>query len=166
MLDPWPQTVAPQTRLQEAIHEKHWAERRQVIQALASGYYKDLQRWATQLAACGHTVRFWIDPDAGSVRPWMPRCKHRLCPWCAKARTIHVADQLEAAMKKFKRPRLMVLTVRSNERPLADQLRAMRDAFKRLRRKAEWLRKVVGGVYVIEITLNLKTRKWHPHIHL
>lgn len=165
-LDSWPTNVVQQTRLQEAIHEKHWEERKAVVEALADGYYKDLVGWAQRISSCGQTVRFYLDPDDRSVRPWLHRCKHRLCPWCARVRTAQVADMLEEAMRQFRRPRMMVLTVRSEDRPLADQLTLMRDAFKRLRRKAEWLKYVVGGVYVIEITLNLKTRLWHPHIHL
>lgn len=60
----------------------------------------------------------------------------------------------------------MVLTMRSNDLPLADQIRQLLKAFKRLRHRKLWRDKITGGVRVIEITMNEKTRQWHPHIHL
>lgn len=62
--------------------------------------------------------------------------------------------------------RHLVLTAPALDAPLADQLRGMQDAMKRLRQQLAWKRRVIGGVYTIEVTFNETTGRWHPHLHV
>lgn len=155
-----------QTSLQNAIHEPHNAHRDRIIATLTNAYYSTLERGARRLAACCSTARIYIEPTVGKVHPWLNRCRHKLCPFCAKARSAQVAADLMILMKAMKHPRVIVLTVRSNTRPLADQLAALRRWFRILRRKPEWKACVPGGAYTLEVTLNEETKLWHPHVHI
>lgn len=137
-----------------------------MIHALASSYAESDCRAARRLASCGTSAKFYINPALGKVHPWFHRCKHRLCPFCSRARTVKVTHQLMLAMKGMNRPRVQVLTVRSNTHALGEQLRSLRRNFARLRRRPFWKRTVRGGIYVLEVTLNKRTGLWHPHLHI
>ena len=59
-----------------------------------------------------------------------------------------------------------MLTVKAVDRPLTDQLRALRQDFAKVRRTKLWKQHITGGAYTLEITLNEDTRLWHPHLHI
>lgn len=158
--------LARQTGLQEVLHEPHHVHRDTVIDALEESYSPSLRRAAQQLAGCANAARFYIDPDQGKVRPWIRRCKHRLCPFCGRARSSYVAGQLTEVMQQMKRPRMLVLTVRSREEPLRVQLHDLRRWLRALRRSKDWRARVRGGAYTVEVTLNERTGLWHPHLHV
>jgi hypothetical protein len=49
---------------------------------------------------------------------------------------------------------------------LAGALHRLRKAIARLRRHRWWAETVVGGLWRLEVTVNLTTRTWHPHANL
>lgn len=155
-----------QTALQEVLHERHHAARSQIIGAFAESYHKRHRTWAANMAACSNGARIYVDPDAGKVRPWLSRCRNRMCPFCATRRSQQVAADILHAIETMPRPRTIILTVRSNDRPLGDQLRRLRSDFATLRRRSLWRRSVTAGLYTLEVTLNQKTGQWHPHLHI
>lgn len=163
---PWPKALSTQTALQECIHERHWDPREAIIRALDDSYHRWHQNAARRLSHCCNGAAFHIDPATTKVAPWISRCHHRMCPYCARSRSGKVAAQLLAVLNSMKAPRVFVLTVKSTDRPLADQLRALRQDFAKLRRRAQWKKLVTGGAYTLEITLNEKTGLWHPHLHI
>jgi hypothetical protein len=60
----------------------------------------------------------------------------------------------------------ITLTVRSVGAPLALQLTYLQECFKRLRREEVWHKNVTHGFAVLEVTRNVKTLQWHPHLHI
>lgn len=162
----WPSGVPEQSRLQQCIHEAHRKARLRILIALAESAYRSDQRSARRLATCGNSVRFYIDPDLGKVSHWMQRCRHRMCPFCARARSATIAAQMHTIVQPMPRPRLLVLTVKSTDQPLGTQLANLRNWFAKLRRRAFWKANVRGGVYTVEITCNEDTGLWHPHLHV
>lgn len=162
----WPLSLPQQTALQESIHDRYWDRREKIILALDDSHDPWSQRRAIRMAHCCNGASFFVDPDVGQVKPWISRCHVRDCPYCARSRTGRVAAQLLAVLHTMKAPRVFVLTVKSVDRPLADQLRALRHAFAKVRRRAMWKKLVTGGAYTVEITLNLDTLLWHPHLHI
>jgi len=159
-------TTRTETELQAAIHEPHAAERDHVLDALAISPYRSDTRTYNAMSQCCTTARVYIDPAVGKVHPYIHRCKKRLCPFCARARTARVAHQVDAVLAEIPRPRQLILTVASSDAPLADQLVHLRKSFARFRRTKLWLQNVTGGIYSIEVTLNEETRQWHPHLHV
>lgn len=162
----WPRELPEQTPLQLSIHDRHWDRRRRIILALNDSYMRSTRRGAHRIAACCDGASFFIDPATAKITPWLSRCRHRICPYCSRTRSAHVARQLLAILNPMKAPRHFVLTVKSIDKPLDDQLRTLRHDFARIRRRKFWQNAVAGGAYVIDITLNLKTLLWHPHIHI
>lgn len=155
-----------QNDLQKAIHRTHWEEREGIIDVLAAGAYKADVKRAYSMAACGQTARLFLDPERGKVAAVLTRCGHRLCPWCTHHRTAEAKRKILAVMATMKDPRTIVLTARSNDRPLAEQLRKLRTDFNRLRHSKRWKDRVTGGVYTLEVTYNPRAMTWHPHVHL
>lgn len=162
----WPQDLPPQTRLQETLHAKHLEPRLRIMQALHDPADRRLYNASMRLAACGTGARFAMDVQRKKVSPFLHRCRHPMCPFCARTRSLHVADQIKALTDHFPRPRHMVLTVKSRRGPLIGQLRDLRTWFGKLRRSRLWKGAVKGGVYTVEVTINEDTGLWHPHLHI
>lgn len=162
----WPQGLPEQSRLSECHHEPHQGPRRKTIMALDESAYRSDRHAAARMATCCNAVRFYIDPDAGKVAMWTNRCGHRLCPFCARLRSAHTAADMLPIVKAMKRPSILVLTVKSSDRPLANQIGDLRDWFRKLRQRKLWTDRVAGGVYTVEVTINEKTGQWHPHLHV
>ena len=158
--------LTQQNDLQKAIHRPHWQERLEIIEALSKSAYASDLRTAARLSACGQSARLWLDPEHGKVVTILTRCGVRICPWCTHHRTARAKFQILAIMKTMTFPRTIVLTARSTNRPLADQLTKLRQDFRRLRKNKRWNELVTGGVYTLEVTYNPRSRTWHPHVHL
>jgi hypothetical protein len=140
--------------------------RANTILALADSYDALLTRSAQQLALCCCSARLAYSPGQATVKLLLYRCHHRLCPYCSRARTQHIARQIADQIRTWPSPRTVILTVRSNDDPLPQQLRFLRHSFSLLRRTAPWRAAVEGGIYTIEITVNQTTHRWHPHLHI
>jgi hypothetical protein len=164
--DDWPIRLPAQNRLQDSIHEGHHATRDKIIKSLAASSYKAHLTQGFRMAECGSRLDFYLDPRTGKVDHWLHRCKSRLCPLCADKRSRQIALDMIQVVNAMRRPRTIVLTVKSEARPLAIQLRDLRRHFSRLRRSKLWRKSVAGGVYVTEITINQTTGLWHPHLHI
>jgi len=62
-------------------------------------------------------------------------------------------------------PRFLTLTAPHVRLGLAELIRAMQQAWARLRRDKAWRSHVDGGAAAWEITYNKRTGTWHPHLH-
>lgn len=164
--DAWPDSLERQTRFQQVLHQKHWTDRHRIIASLNQDPTERLHPLARRLNSCGNGASLFLDPEHGKPRAWISRCGSKLCPFCANARTAHTSEDLLPLILEHGCTRIMVLTMRSNDLPLADQIISILAALKRLRHRKLWRDKITGGVRVIEITMNAKTARWHPHLHI
>lgn len=162
----WQEWLPDQTELQDAIHKDHHQDRDRYIEVLASSPYKQLRNQAIRMATCAASVHLYFSATAGTVREYLHTCKSRICPLCGRRRSIHVAKQLTATIARWKRPRHIVLTVKSKDENLRSQVMDLLKWFGKLRRLAWWKQNVSAGVYTIEITINERTGLWHPHLHI
>jgi len=62
--------------------------------------------------------------------------------------------------------RFMTLTLKSSDQPLSEVLARLIKSFARLRRRKEIAERIRGGVWFLEITRNVETGRWHPHLHV
>lgn len=62
--------------------------------------------------------------------------------------------------------RLLTLTIRSTATPLTNQIDRIYDAFRTFRNRKPIRKRITGGLYFLEITVNPDTRLWHPHLHI
>lgn len=91
-------------------------------------------------------------------------CHDRWCIPCAHMRAEIVAGNLATAIGSGP-ARLITLTVRSTDEPLATQLHGLLAGFRRLRRLPLWTDAIDGGAAVLEINFNRQTGRYHPHLH-
>lgn len=92
-------------------------------------------------------------------------CHDRFCIPCGRARSAVVADNLRRKLADHPH-RLLTLTLRHCDAPLADQIDRLFRHFKRLRHRSLWKERVQGGAALLEIGFNFQTNRWHPHLHV
>lgn len=93
------------------------------------------------------------------------RCRSRVCPRCSKMRARTLSARIAGIIHRMDDPRFLTLTIRSNDQPLAHQIKHLRRRFGAMRRTSSWRKNVAGGVYTIEVTWNHEAAQWHPHLH-
>lgn len=125
----------------------------------------ELFRIAAKLNDCVRSPVIITDSIESRVGISEMRCKHRLCPRCNRSRLLRIRERLEQITATFDACRMLTLTLKHSNAPLADQIRHLRDSFGRLRRRKCLAGMITGGVYSIEIVFNNATNQWHPHLH-
>lgn len=94
------------------------------------------------------------------------RCRLRACPICEAKRMSSWWHKLQPLVKAFSAPKHVTLTLRSSDDPLDAQLRRLTHSFRKLRQRTLWKRRNPWGMWLIEVTFNEKTGRWHPHLHV
>lgn len=120
---------------------------------------------ASKLADCCRNAAIVTDDATGEVIAHEMRCKSRLCPRCSRIRARAIIPRVCHYITFMDSPRLVTLTIKSNNEPLRDQCQRLTTCFKKLRRHDLWKSRVTSGCYVLEITYNHATGQWHPHLH-
>lgn len=142
-----------------------WARARtQVRNALAALGGRDarLERWD----CCGAhpwLVRSVLEPLVYRIHADL--CHDRFCKPCASARSAIIAANLAEKMAE-RRHRLITLTIRSGQEPLAQLLNLLYDSFRLLRKTDLWRTRIRGGACFLEIKYNRDLDRWHPHLHI
>lgn len=119
--------------------------------------------------ACGWTT-LYRNPASGTVVGLPDHCDRILCPYCELRRVSKIRDRYrpraDAALAEG-RLFLATLTI-PNVDPgdLEASLERIRKAIAKLRRRRWWLEAADGGLWRLEVTINLRTRTWHPHANL
>jgi hypothetical protein len=163
---PWPEMLLKPNSLQKSLFGNLADQQRRIIAALYPSLDDKQHSLALRMSQCGGSARVYIDPDSGKVRPWMSLCRSRMCPYCGKGRAAKIQKSLYHLICRMKQPKHLTLTYRSNDDPLALQLKQLKKAFRQLRGTADWKKNVRGGVFTVEVTRNVKTGLWHPHLHI
>ena len=117
---------------------------------------------------CGTRCSVYLDTETNRYVLKPQTCKLRFCPVCRRRIQRAVVKRLTEALGEIKRHtwQFITLTIRHTDRPLADQLTALRSDFRKLRQHKLWKEAVTHGFAIIEITYNETTDQWHPHIHV
>ena len=102
----------------------------------------------------------------GTCRIVNTPCKQRCCPTCSAHHGRTVAEKVSNTIRDIDVIRFLTLTIQSSELPLADQITHLWDSYRRLRQSKMWKQTQDGAIAVMEVTLNLKTWDWHPHLHV
>ncbi len=163
--------------VQARFHIGQHGQRRQLVRALFTqaesdeDSHSDLdtpspsRKLGNKLCQCGRQPILYQRED-GTLCRSMARCNSRICPTCGPYRVRELEGRVTKMVKNIDDARLLTLTLQSSDRPLADQLQHLREAFKKLRRTKAWKSHVIGGCHVFECTYNKKTDRWHPHLHV
>lgn len=152
--------TAPQCR----IHAKFAKERALILDALEADPTERFKRRVSRIDGCCATPEIRVD-ESGKPAVRMNACRDRLCPRCQKQRGAAVRERAEAVVRTFDAPRFITLTLLHRCESLDQMRERAADAFRRIRERPEWKSRVKAGVWVIEVTRNTKTERWHLHIH-
>jgi len=163
-LETSPHALADQTRPQLQIHARHRRARYAIWRALWRSTDPVLNRRADRIEGCCRFPTLRRDAS-GKLIICRQRCRDRCCPHCAWHRSRDAAARATEACRHLNAARFLTLTVPHVPAPLADQLKALRAAFTRLRRTKSWRAHVPGGIYGLEVKLSTNDGRWHPHLH-
>lgn len=121
---------------------------------------------ASTYARCGQDVMALERRDeAGKYLIVRSTCKSRWCERCAYRRALRIRRNMSLNLSSTVL-RMITLTLPHSDAPLHQQLDHLYSSFRRLRSYRGWKSRVEGGAYFLELTLNPKTRQWHPHLHV
>lgn len=111
--------------------------------------------WVQRHKQCPHLIRLTSD-----------KCRHRLCPACARERGAIVRKNLTHLTSQCpRRLALVTFTLAHVHRPLKERLDHLFESFKQLRRLHLWKLNVRAGVSIVEIKRG-QDGDWHPHLHI
>lgn len=157
--------LAKQARSQWIAHRLHHAARTTVIDALFNGPTDALQKRAHRMGLCCVAPHLRITA-AGTPVPILGRCRDRLCPLCQDRRGRQAAARSIALVASMNAPRFITLTLLHSDAPLHQQLDRLYSSLASLRELKFWKKRVKGGIYGVEVTLNTSTKQWHAHVHV
>ena len=105
--------------------------------------------------------------DCSNFRDVPTYCGDRFCPICSSPRRARVRHRLDSLIKHSPTPvgystKFITLTIPNSEN-LRLGVKALMEAFRRLRQQRWWKSYVDGGAFVVEITGHKGA--WHIHIH-
>jgi len=124
----------------------------------------------TNLETCGWVLAY-VNGNTGTV-VGLPcfHCNQPLCPYDAMRSIARLRDRYRARHDQALADRrlfLAILTIPNVPRgELESAFERLRRAIARLRRQKWWAADVLGGIWRLELTVNLETGSWHPHANL
>jgi hypothetical protein len=154
-----------QSRPQYRIHAPWLEVRERIVDAMLATEDPELLRRADKLGRCCQSPNVYVARDKFPSLT-LGACRDRFCPFCSSSRAKRVRRRVRLILERMNAPRFITLTVRDDDRPLAVRLDELHQAFRRLRSSKAWKARVVGGVFVLEITRNVEAGTWHPHLHV
>lgn len=156
------QTQQPEP-LETSFRHSGWAARRALIQAAMIGAGLPAAR-RERFDCCGADAWIWASESTGQLEVRAQHCHDRWCVPCQRARAARVTAAFRQIVPRA-RCVALVLTIRSNDRPLGEQIDTLYRHAANLRRSSWWKAHCAGGCQVFEVTHNTDTGQWHPHLH-
>lgn len=101
----------------------------------------------------------------GEVRVFSNACKLRWCPICSRAKTYHIQESCKQWISGKVGVKFLTLTLKHTNSPLSNQISALYQFFRALRKRKDIASYVRGGVWFFQVTFSKRTEQWHPHLH-
>lgn len=126
----------------------------------------DSKNFSTRIENCRMQAVFIRHEDTGEVKVRSHHCGLRWCPMCAGSRQAWIATETERWFIGVHNPRLVTLTLRHTDAPLALQICNLYNYFRKFRRRKFFSDRCTGGVWFFHIKKSLNDHRWHPHLHM
>jgi len=85
---------------------------------------------------------------------------------CANQKASFTKNSVQQWIESLESPRFLTLTLKHCEEPLLPQIEFLQDAFRRLRMRIWWKKRVFGGVWFLQVHRSKVDGLWHPHLHI
>ncbi len=118
-----------------------------------------------RLDECRTSAWFVRHVDTGKVRIATKQCHVRFCPLCSDARQAFLTSQVSAWLEPTLHPKLLTVTLKHSNAPLAWQIKNLYQFFRKFRRRAYLKKRISGGVWFFQVKKSKSDNKWHPHLH-
>lgn len=118
------------------------------------------------LENCRRHAFFAMDRVSGDVKIMTDSCRERWCPMCASQKASFTRHSVQSWIESLDSPRFLTLTLKHCEEPLLPQIEFLQDAFRRLRMRIWWKRRVFGGIWFLQVHRSKEDGCWHPHLHI
>lgn len=122
-------------------------------------------KFSTRLQMCRKYAFFVQNKLTKKLRVQSSRCKLRWCPICRDVSRMIVTAATEEWLKLQDYPKMITLTLKHSDDPLALQIKRIYKCFQKLKTRAYFQRLITGGVWFFQLKFNPTTEQWHPHIH-
>lgn len=128
---------------------------------------------ASNVKECGNVIELKEDKNnyLRVYRTWF--CHSRLCPMCNWRRSVkqgyHLNCILQKALDFYPKGCFLFLTLTEKNcvaEELKNLLKAMTKGFMRLSQYKKVKKNLLGYVRTTEVTVNERTREYHPHMHI
>lgn len=126
----------------------------------------DSKNFSTRLENCRMQAVFYRHDQTGEVKVRSHHCGLRWCPMCAASRQAWIATETERWFLTVADPRLVTLTVKHTDAPLAFQTQQLYNHFRKFRRRKFFTDHCRGGVWFFHIKKSQTDHRWHPHLHM
>lgn len=170
----------PSTAIRKGVGQLSASARRRRLLAIAQDRIREVEHDGTDRSElwtglesawwrCGWSF-LYRNPATGTVVGLPDHCDRLACAYCETRRVGKVRDRYRPRHDEAlagRRLYLVTLTI-PNVGPgdLAEAMGRLRKAIAKLRRRRWWDEAVAGGLWRLEVTINLETRTWHPHANL
>jgi len=153
------------TELCQTFRHSFWSQKRvRIFDTLCTLYPGDKRLDTFQ--SCGTFA--WVMKSKtrpGRYRIRTNKCRDRFCDACAGEKRRLIAANLARQLPK-QTLRFLTFTLKSSAKPLNQQIDRLYHAFRTLRTRKHFKTKLYGGITFLELTINLRTGLWHPHLHV
>ncbi len=164
------QETSQPKRLKPTYREQFLAPCKNEYDATVAAYeqiyphFSDGPRYA--LENCRRHAYFARDKVTGDVKVMTDSCRIRWCPMCAAQKAKYAREATHYYIRSLRSPRFLTLTLRHCEDSLKSQIEFLQDAFRRLRYRAYWKKRVFGGIWFLQVHRSENDGCWHPHFHI
>lgn len=115
---------------------------------------------------CHTTAAFLRHRETGHIKIGSNSCKLRFCPLCQRTKKNIITENTTQWLQGKKKPKFITLTLKHSDTPLKEQIDRLYAAFKELRRKPLWKKKIRGGIWFFQVKKSKENNLWHPHLHI
>lgn len=114
-----------------------------------------------------HTFKTFVCLHCGEMITVAQYCGNRFCVVCGSYKRKRIQSRLKHIFSLVKqdyeyRLKFLTLTI-GNQKEIKPAVKHLCHSFSKFRNSKEWRQKVLGGIYVIEVTGS--PGAWHVHIH-
>ena len=156
---------AARTELHQNFRHSFWKQRREAtLRAFRRLSLSDskIDRF-TRCGSASWVLRCTTDRDR--FRLSTNACRDRWCEACAGEKRRTIVQNCQTALEG-RDLRFLTLTLKSSDDSLSHQLNRLIEGFRRLRNYRDIRHNMKGGLYFVELQINRKTGRWHPHLHI
>jgi len=165
-----PQETSPPNQLKPTYREQFLAGNEKEYEATQEAYN---MIWTNPSAShiynlnnCRRHAYFARDKVSGDVKIMTDSCRERWCPMCAGQKSKYAKESTQRWIETLDSPRFLTLTLKHCQENLLSQVEFLQDAFRRLRYRAYWKKRVTGGIWFLQVHRSENDGCWHPHFHI